>query len=115
MQAPQTMEIAKIILLKKPDQLSYIILGTYRPILLLFNLSKAMESAIATRIGYLTEKYSLLPSKHFNGLKGKSTIHVLLTLQEKVYQDWQDKKVLLLVTFNIKSAFNGVAPNVLIY
>ena len=73
-----------------------------------------MESAIATRIDYLTEKHSLLPGNHFDGLKGRSTIDALLTRQEKVYQAWRDKKVLSLVTFDVKSAFNGVAPDVLI-
>ena len=60
------------------------------------------------------EKYSLLLGNYFGGLKRKSTIDTLLTLQEKVYQAWRDKKVLLLITFNVKGALNGVAPDVLI-
>lgn len=73
-----------------------------------------MESAIATCIGYFTDKYSLLLGNHFGGLKQRSTVDALLTLQEKVYQAWRDKKVLWLVTFDLKGAFNGVAPNVLV-
>lgn len=72
-----------------------------------------MESFIATRIGYLTDRHSLLPGNHFGGLKGRSTVDALLALQEKVYQAWQDKKVLSLVTFDVKGAFNKVAPDVL--
>ena len=60
------------------------------------------------------EKYPLLTGNHFGGLKGKSTIDVLLTLQEEVYQAWRDKKVPSLVTFDIKGAFNKVASNILI-
>ncbi len=59
-----------------------------------------MESVIATRIGYLADKHSLLPGNHFGGLKEKSTVNALLTLQEKIYQTWRDKKVLSLVIFN---------------
>ena len=73
-----------------------------------------MESAIATRICYLTEKYFLLSSNQFGDLKKKSTIDALLTLQEKVYQVWRDEIMLLLVTYDVKSTFNRVAPDVLI-
>ena len=73
-----------------------------------------MESVIVTHIGYLADKHSLLSGNHFSGLKGKSTVDALLTLQEKIDQAWRDKKVLLLVTFDVKGAFNGVAPEVLV-
>lgn len=112
---PDQWKIAKIIPLRKPDQSSYTLPGAYRPISLLSTLGKAMESVIASRIGYLADKYSLLrPGNHFGGQKGKSTVAALFTLQEKIYQVWRDKKVLSLVIFDVKGAFNGVAPDVLI-
>lgn len=37
-----------------------------------------------------------------------------MILQEKIFQTWRDKKVLSLVTFDVKRAFNGVAGDVLI-
>ncbi len=73
-----------------------------------------MESAIATRIDYLIDKRSLFLGNHIGSLKRRPTVDALLTLQEKVYQAWQNKKVLSLVTFDVKSAFNGVAPDVLV-
>ncbi len=111
---PKKWKIAKIILLRKPDQKSYILSGVYRLISLIFTLRKAMQSAIATRIGYLADKYSLLQGNHFGSLKEKFTVDALLAHQEKVYPVWQDKKVLLLVTFNVKGALNIVAPDVLV-
>lgn len=111
---PEEWKIAKIIPLRKPDQTSYILTGAYRPISLLSTLEKAMASAIATRIGYLAKKHLLLPGKHFGSLKGRSTVDALLALQEKVYQAWRDKRLLLLVTFDVKGAVNGVAPTVLV-
>lgn len=81
---------------------------------MLFTLKKAIEFAIATCIGYLTDKYSLLPDNHFSGLKGRSTVNALITLQEKVYQAWWDKKVISLIMFDVKDAFNGVISDVLV-
>lgn len=106
-------KVAKSIPLRKADQPTYLLPGAYRPISLLPTLSKALESVIATRIGYLAEEYSLLPGNHFGGLKRNSTVDALLTLQEKIYQPWRDKKILSLMTFDVKGAFNGVAPEVL--
>lgn len=76
-------------------------------------LSKAIEAVVAERIAYLAEKFNLLPPNHYGALKRKSTIDALLTVQEKIYQAWRDKKVLSLVTFDLKGAFNGVPADVL--
>lgn len=83
---PNQWKMAKIILLKKPDQPSYIFFSTYKPILLLSTLKKAIELVIATCIGYLANKHLFLPSNYFGDLKGKSIVDALLTLQEKIYQ-----------------------------
>lgn len=73
-----------------------------------------LESIIAQRLAFLTDKHYLLPYNHFGGLKQKTTIDALLVLQEKIYQAWKEKKVLSLITFDIKGAFSGVAIDVLI-
>lgn len=39
---------------------------------------------------------------------------VLVVLQEKIYQAWRDKKVLSLIIFDVKGAFNGVAMPILL-
>ncbi len=71
-----------------------------------------MELVVATRIEYLAEEYSLLSGNYFGGIKKKSTFDTLVTLQEKFYQAWQDEKILSLVTFDVKVAFNDVASEV---
>lgn len=70
---------------------------------------------VAERITYLAEKFSLLPSNHYGALKRKSTIDAHLAVQEKIYQAWKDKKVLSLVTFDLKGAFNSVPTDVLVH
>ena len=68
---------------------------------------------MATQIGYLAEEYLLLSGNYFNSLKRKSIIDVLVTLQEKIYQAWRDKKFSSLITFDVKKAFNDNSSEVL--
>lgn len=49
-------------------------------------LSKVIESLVAKKIAYLSDKYGLLPRNYFSKLKCKNTIDVLIVLQEKIYQ-----------------------------
>lgn len=77
-------------------------------------MSKALESLVAQRISYLAETHGLLPDNHFGARKRRSSVDALLVLQEKIFQEWRDKKVLSLVTFDVKGAFNGVARDVLL-
>ena len=88
--------------------------GSYRPISLLFTLGKILEAVIAQRLAYLSDTYSLLLYNHFGGLKQKSTIDALLVIQEKIYQAWRDKKVMPIITFDVKGPFSGVAVDILI-
>ena len=74
----------------------------------------ALESVIAQRLSFFVEEYGLLPDSHFGGRKKRCTVDALMILQEKIFQAWRDKKVLSLVTFDVKGAFNGVAGDVLI-
>lgn len=67
---------------------------------------------MAQRLAFIADKYLVFLYNYFRGLKQKTTFDVLLILQKKIYQAWKEKKVLLLITFDIKGAFSGV---VLIY
>ena len=106
--------MAKIILLKKPGKPEYAYLNAFRPISLFSTLSKAIEAVMAERISYLVEKHGLLPLNDYGALKQKCTIDAFFTVQEKIYQAWRNKKVLLLVTFDLKRAFNDMATDVLL-
>lgn len=77
-------------------------------------LGKILELIIAQRLAFIANKYSVLPYNHFRGLKQKSTVDTLLVFQKKIYQAWKEKKFLLLITFDIKGAFSGIAIDVLI-
>lgn len=99
---------AKIIPLKKPKKGNYTVAKAWRPISLLSTLGKALESVVAERISYVVETFGLLPANHFGARKKRSTEQALILLQESIYKAWRAKKVLSLVSFDVKGAYNGV-------
>jgi ribonuclease HI len=114
-EVPACFKVAKIIPLRKPDKPDYRLPGAYRPISLLSSLGKALESVIAQRISYLAETHDLLPHNHFGGRKRRSTVQALTILQERIWDAWREQKVLSLVSFDVKGAFNGVNTEVLLH
>ncbi|KAM3449682.1 hypothetical protein NHJ6243_009943, partial [Beauveria neobassiana] len=105
---PHQWRHAKIIPLKKSDKEDYGIAGAWRPISLLCTLGKVLESVIAERISYAVETFSLLPTNHFGGRKQRSAEQALVLLQEQIYAAWRGGRVLSLVSFDVKGAYNGV-------
>jgi hypothetical protein len=99
---------AKIIPLKKPKKGDYTIAKAWRPISLLSTLGKILESVVAERIAYAVETFGLLPTNHFGARKRRSAEQALILLQEHIFKAWRSKKVLSLVSFDIKGAYNGV-------
>jgi hypothetical protein len=99
---------AKIILLKKPNKGNYTVAKAWRPISLLSTLGKVLESVVAERISYMVETFGLLPANHFGARKKRSTEQALMLLQESIYKAWRAKKVLSLISFDVKGAYNGV-------
>lgn len=99
---------AKIIPLKKPNKGDYTVMKAWRPISLLSTLGKTLESVVAERISHAVETFGLLPTNHFGARKKRSAEQALLLLQEHIYNAWRSKKVLSLVSFDVKGAYNGV-------
>ena len=67
-----------------------------------------LESVVAERISHAVETFGLLPTNHFGARKKRSTKQALMLLQEHIYNAWRSKKVLSLVSFDVKGAYNGV-------
>jgi hypothetical protein len=99
---------AKIIPLKKPGKNNYTVAKAWRPISLLATLGKVLEALVAERISYLVEEHGLLPQNHFGARKHRSTEQALILLQEHIYKAWRGKKVVSLLSFDVKGAYNGV-------
>jgi hypothetical protein len=105
---PQQWNIAKIIPLKKPNKDDYTQAKAWRPISLLSTLGKLLEAVVAERISFAVETYGLLPVNHFGARKQRSAEQALLLLQERIYTAWRGRKVVSLVSFDVKGAYNGV-------
>ena len=50
----------------------------------------------------------MLPANHFGARKQRSAEQALLVLQEHIYKAWRSRKVLSLISFDVKGAYNGV-------
>ncbi|KZL68744.1 reverse transcriptase, partial [Colletotrichum incanum] len=111
---PHQWRHAKIIPLKKPGKDNYTLAKAWRPISLLATLGKVLESVVAERISHVVELYGLLPTNHFGARKQRSAEQALLLLQEQVYTAWRGHRVLSLVSFDVKGAYNGVCKERLV-
>ncbi|KAJ6114720.1 hypothetical protein N7486_000498 [Penicillium sp. IBT 16267x] len=105
---PRQWRHAKIIPLKKPNKEDYTIAKVWRPISLLATLGKILESVVVERISHAVETHGLLPTSHFGARKQRSAEQALLLLQEQIYTAWRGRRVLSLISFDVKGAYNGV-------
>ena len=94
--------------MKKPNKSDYTLAKAWRPISPLSTLSKILEAVVAERILYVVESANLLPTNHFGARKRRSAEQALVLLQERIYNAWRKGKVLSLVSFDVKGAYNGV-------
>lgn len=105
---PSQWRHAKIIPLKKPGKEDYTIAKAWRPISLLATLGKLLESVIAERISHAVETHGLLPTNHFGARKQRSAEQALVLLQEQIYTAWRGRRIVSLISFDVKGAYNGV-------
>ncbi len=105
---PHQWRTAKIIPLRKPGKGDYTLAKAWRPISLLSTLGKILEAVVAERISYAAETQGLLPANHFGARKRRSADQALVLLQEQIYKAWRMRRVLSLISFDVKGAYNGV-------
>ena len=65
---------------------------------------------MARRLSYLAENHSLLPDTQFSGRPGRTTEQALLVLSNAIDRAWNQHKVVTLVAFDLKGAFNSFEP-----
>jgi hypothetical protein len=62
----------------------------------------------------MVEEYGLLPKNHFGARKRRSAPQALAILQERIYEAWRHRKVLSVISFDVKGAYNGVKRDFLL-
>lgn len=78
------------------------------PLKKLATLGKVLESVIAERILYAVETYGLLLINHFGARKQRSAEQALVLIQEQIYTAWKGRRILSLISFDVKGVYNGV-------
>ena len=99
------------IVLQKPGRPDYTTAKAYCPIALYNTMGKVISAAITDVLVYLTVRHSLLPSKCFGGLPGRTTTDSLLYLVHNVKNAWRRKKVVTIIFLDIASAFPNAMTN----
>ena len=109
---PEEWKIAKIIpLFKKGNRR---LTKNYRPVSLLSVAGMILEKIIAMQIEEFFEKNNLFGSFQFGFRKDKSTVSELLTLLDILQSAKQEKKEILLIMYDLSSAFDLVDHKILI-
>ena len=81
----------------------------YRIIDLLNCLGKISERIIATRLSYIAETSDLLHNEQMGGRRYRATIDTVLCLLHDITQANNNKKILSILFFVVKGAFDHVS------
>lgn len=109
---PTNWKIAKIFPLhEKGDRNS---LKNYRPVSLLPVAGMVLEKIVASQIEEYFEKHMLLGSFQFAFRRSKSTISELLELFDFLLEAKEDNKEILLLLYDLSSAFDTVSHKTLL-
>lgn len=88
---------------------------SYRPISLLSSLSKILEKIIKEKILKFIDENNILPSQQFGFRKEHNTSQPLLKIKNMVQNNFESGKSTGMVLIDIKSAFDSVWHNGLIF
>ena len=89
--------------------------NSYRPIALLSCLAKLFERLAYTRFSWWLEVNSLLPDHQYGFRSSRSTVDVLLQLEHQVYKGFKEKKVTLIIFFDLSNAFDRASHTGILY
>jgi hypothetical protein len=96
-------------ILKKQNKPDYTAPKAYRIIALLNCLGKISEKIIATRLSYLAETTDLLDNEQMGGRRYRAAIDAVLCLLHDINKANNNKKILSILFFDVKGAFDHVS------
>ena len=106
-EVPDEWKLAQVIPILKPGK-NPKKESSYRPISLLSCLSKVMEKMVSDRLSFYVEYNNLLRSSQYGFRANRSTIDPLISIDHKIRASLVNRKVTILVFFDLKSAFDTV-------
>ena len=83
--------------------------GKLRPISLLNTLAKGMETLVAARLKYWSEKNMILDPSQFGFRPGKSTTDALLTASDWIAEQMQNGDIVYGVALDLVAAFDSIS------
>jgi hypothetical protein len=86
----------------------------YRPISLLSSISKILEKIIATSLTNHLELNKLINENQYGFLRGRSTVHSLTKVTNRIAKDLNDKKFVVGLFLDLRKAFDVVSHDILI-
>jgi hypothetical protein len=103
------------IVLRKPGKPSYEIPKAYRPIALISTTAKVLTSIVAENLSHIIEQHRLLPSNHFGGRPGRSTVDGVNYLVHKICDAWRNNKAVSVLFLDAEGAFPNTVTARLIH
>lgn len=108
---PQKMKIAKVIpIYKNGNKHSF---TNYRPISLLSQFSKILETLFARRLDNFVEKYNLLTDNQYGFRSNRSTLMAVMALVEDIATAMDNSEYTVGVFIDLSRAFDTIDPKLL--
>ena len=111
---PQCWKTGLVIPILKPNKPKEEV-TSYRPITLLSCMSKLFERVLKQRLEYIMETRNLFHESQCGFRRGKSTIDILLRVENQIRKSINENKVCLVVYIDLSSAFDTVWGEGMIY
>ena len=101
--------------LRKPGKPHYDVPKAYRPIMLVNTISKLLSFIVVEDISHLAETHQLLPSTHFVGRLGWSTMDSIHLLVDYIKAAWRRKQVVSVLFLDVEGAFPNAMTDHLLH
>ena len=108
---PSLLKLARIVPIHKKGD--YENPSNFRPISCLHYLSKLFEKCVKNRLISLCVKYDIFSKQQFGFREKLSTLDALLNLTETIYDSLDDKKHHVVLTVDLKKAFDVINHSIL--
>jgi hypothetical protein len=95
-------------IIRKANKDTYSSPNSYRPIALISCLGKVFEGIIPKRIPFYAENNQIIAEGHFGGQAGRSTDDANLFLTLWIRKKWRERKIVLALFLDVKSALLSV-------
>ena len=105
---PEKWRIAKVLALRKPGKASYATPRSYRPISLLSNMSKLLETIVNRRLMRYVESRCLLSPEQFGFRAGREVMGACTSLVEDVTAAFCRRLQVHVVALDIQAAYDSV-------